>query len=107
MVDAPDAATIQPATRVTPLGLVRLLAWRRRAGGNDDAAGERLDDRCAQVVAGLEAPGVGARRLDTDALTAVFYGALRAEGAEAQPLDPGHDALVAATDIIFAGEPVL
>jgi len=37
----------------------------------------------------------------------VFYGALRAEGAEAQPLDPGHDALVAATDILFAGEPAL
>ncbi len=107
VADAPDTATMQPATRVTLLGLLRLLAWRRRAGGNDDVAGERLDDRCAQVVAGLEAPGVRARRLDTDALTAVFYGALRAEGAEAQPLDPGHDALVAATDILFAGEPAL
>ncbi len=107
VADAPDAATMQPTTRVTPLGLVRLLVWRRRARGNDDAAEERLDDRCAQVVAGLEAPGVPARRLDTGALTAVFYGALRAEGAEAQPLDPGHDALVAATDILFAGEPAL
>ena len=107
VADAPDAATMQPTTRVTPLGLVRLLVWRHRARGNDDAAEERLDDRCAQVVAGLEAPGVRARRLDTGALTAVFYGALRAEGAEAQPLDPGHDALVAATDILFAGEPAL
>ncbi len=107
VADDSRGGAIQPTTRVTPLGLLRFLARRGRAGGGDDAVGERLDDRCAQVAAGLEAPGVRARRLDTDGLTAVYYGALCVEGAAAQPLDPGHDAPVAATEILFESEATL
>ncbi len=107
VADDSRGGAIQPPTRVTPLGLLRFLARRGRAGGGDDAAGERIDDRCAQVTAGLEASGVRARRLDTDGLTAVYYGALCVEGAAAQSLDPGHDAPVAATEILFESEATL
>ncbi len=98
VADDSRGGAIQPPTRVTPLGLLRFLARRGRAGGGDDAAGERIDDRCAQ------ASGVRARRLDTDGLTAVYYGALCVEGTAAQSLDPGHNAPVAATEILFESE---